>query len=529
MRRVLTWLGATAFLLAVAVLGYAVFEYHSLDSNLQRSDILGKIHPDQPTERGLASDTNILIMGLDSRLDLQGNPLPQEMYDAMHTGDSSIGGMNSNVMMILHIPADGRQATVMQIPRDDFVEYADCYDAPAAGQRCDGKIKEAYDHAFEAKKATLAGDPAMSEQEKHRQARDAGRAAQMLTVEKFLGNGIRFDHWIEVTMVAFYQIAQQVQPITVCLKNDTKDSFSGADFKAGKQEIDAQQAIRFVRQRRDQLGDESFSDLDRERRQQAFIASLIYQLKRRGTFANPARLNGLIEVATKNVAVDKNLNILEFASQAKQLSDGKVTFYTLPIEGYFTDQYGGYANKVDVPRIQATVKKLLDPGQSASTPQPTTSTSGAKPTVTVVNASGVQGLAGRVLTGLVGAGYGRGGDPATAVAPEAGTMVEYPAGQTEAAGQLATLLGGNVTTVESSEVSAGSLRVTLGTGYQVPPGFGTPSQSASATPGVPSMPGTPSTSATPLSPTTVGTGGPDEDTSFTTLTAMTGGSIPCVK
>lgn len=426
MRRVLTWLGATAFLLAVAVLGYAVFEYHSLDSNLQRSDILGKIHPDQPTERGLASDTNILIMGLDSRLDLQGNPLPQEMYDAMHTGDSSIGGMNSNVMMILHIPADGRQATVMQIPRDDFVEYADCYDAPAAGRRCDGKIKEAYDHAFEAKKATLAGDPAMSEQEKHRQARDAGRAAQMLTVEKFLGNGIRFDHWIEVTMVAFYQIAQQVQPITVCLKNDTKDSFSGADFKAGKQEIDAQQAIRFVRQRRDQLGDESFSDLDRERRQQAFIASLMYQLKQRGTFANPARLNGLVDVATKNVAVDKDLNILEFAGQAKQLSDGKVTFYTLPIEGYFTDQYGGYANKVDVPRIQATVKKLLDPGQSASTPQPTTTTSGAKPTVTVVNASGVQGLAGRVLTGLVGAGYGRGGDPATAVAPEAGDDGRIP-------------------------------------------------------------------------------------------------------
>jgi LCP family protein required for cell wall assembly len=530
-RRVLTWLGATAFLLAVAVLGYAVFEYHSLDSNLQRSDILGKIHPDQPTERGLASDTNILIMGLDSRLDLQGNPLPQEMYDAMHTGDSSIGGMNSNVMMILHIPADGRQATVMQIPRDDFVEYADCYDAPAAGRRCDGKIKEAYDHAFEAKKATLAGDPAMSEQEKHRQARDAGRAAQMLTVEKFLGNGIRFDHWIEVTMVAFYQIAQQVQPITVCLKNDTKDSFSGADFKAGKQEIDAQQAIRFVRQRRDQLGDESFSDLDRERRQQAFIASLMYQLKQRGTFANPARLNGLVDVATKNVAVDKDLNILEFAGQAKQLSDGKVTFYTLPIEGYFTDQYGGYANKVDVPRIQATVKKLLDPGQSASTPQPTTTTSGAKPTVTVVNASGVQGLAGRVLTGLVGAGYGRGGDPATAVAPEAGTMVEYPAGQTEAAAQLATLLGGNVTTVESSEVSSGSLRVTLGTGYQVPAGFGTASQSpgAAASPGGPSTPVTPSTSATPLSPTTVGTGGPNEDTSFTTLTALTGGSIPCVK
>lgn len=529
-RRALTWVGVTAIVVVLAVLGYAAVEYFRLDRNLQRSDILGRIHPDRPSGQGLASDTNILIMGLDSRLDLKGNPLPQEIYDAMHTGDSSIGGMNSNVLMLLHIPADGRQATVLQIPRDNFVDYADCYDTPAAGRRCDGKIKEAYDHAFEAKKAELAGVSGLSEEDKHRQARDAGRGAEMLTVEKFLGNGIRFDHWVEVTMVAFYQIAEEVQPITVCLKKDTKDSFSGADFKAGKQQIDAQQAIRFVRQRRDALGDESFSDLDRERRQQAFIASLIYQLKQRGTFANPARLNGLIDVATKNVAVDKDLNILEFAGQAKQLSDGKVTFYTLPIDSYFTDRYGGYANKVDVPKIQATVKTLLE---SAGQPKPTsTSSSGtataAKPAVTVINAAGVQGLGGKVLAGLVGAGYSRGGDAGTAPV-EPLTMVEYPAGQTEAAAELAKLLGGQVATVESSEVRAGSMRVTLGSGYQLPASFGgTPSQSPGAAP-TSGAPGIPSTSATPLSPTTVGSGDPNEDTSYTSLTAMTGGAIPCVK
>ena len=34
-------------------------------------------------------DTNILIMGLDSRLDENGNPLPPGIYDALHAGDSS--------------------------------------------------------------------------------------------------------------------------------------------------------------------------------------------------------------------------------------------------------------------------------------------------------------------------------------------------------------------------------------------------------------------------------------------------------
>lgn len=527
LRRLLTWVGVTAVLLVVAVLGYAAFEYYTLNSNLQRSDILGKIRSGQPASEGLASDTNILIMGLDSRLDLRGNPLPQEMYDAMHTGDSSIGGMNANVLMVLHIPAGGGQATVIQIPRDDFVEYAGCY-----GSRCDGKIKEAYDHAFTAKKGELAGRSDSSAEAKHLQARDAGRAAQILTVEKFLGNGIRFDHWVEVTMVAFYQIALEVQPITVCLKNDTRDAKSGADFKAGRQQINAEQAVQFVRQRRDELTQAgTFTDLDRERRQQAFIASLIYQLKQRDTFANPMRLNGLVDVATKNVAVDDNLNILEFAGQAKQLSEGNVIFYTLPVEGFFDDRYGGNSNKVDVPRIQATVKKLLDPdGHASSFPAPTTSPTGPKPTVTVVNASGVPGAAARVLSGLVAAGYARGGDPGTAAAPDPTTVVEYPADEGGPAAELALLLGGNVTTVESADVSPGTVRVTIGTGYQVPPSLavtpppGQPSGQAPATTAA-----SPSPAVTPLAPRTVGAGGPDEDTSATTLTAMAGGSIPCVK
>ena len=57
-RRVLTWVGATALLLVVAVLGYAAFEYYTLNSNLQRSDVLSKIHPDHEATKALGSDTN---------------------------------------------------------------------------------------------------------------------------------------------------------------------------------------------------------------------------------------------------------------------------------------------------------------------------------------------------------------------------------------------------------------------------------------------------------------------------------------
>ena len=81
--------------------------------------------------------------------------------------------------------------------------------------------------------------------------------------------GIPIDHFVEVTLAAFFQIAEVVQPLTVCLNDDTSDPYSGADFERGVQEIDAAQAMAFVRQRRD-VNDETFTDLDRTRRQQAF-------------------------------------------------------------------------------------------------------------------------------------------------------------------------------------------------------------------------------------------------------------------
>lgn len=72
-------------------------------------------------------------------------------------------------------------------------------------------------------------------------SRDAGRREQLATVAQLLG-GVRIDHFVEVTLVAFYQLAQVVAPITVCLNQDTRDSYSGADFRRGYQQITASQA-----------------------------------------------------------------------------------------------------------------------------------------------------------------------------------------------------------------------------------------------------------------------------------------------
>ena len=362
-----------ALAVVVLVLGYAGYSYVRLTQGITTSDVLV---PDGTATTGSThGDINILIMGLDSRVDENGDPLPADIYNALHAGDASDGGLNANVLMLLHIPGDGSKASVISIARDDYVDLAGCPD-----KQCKGKIKQAYGLGYAAESAVLAKDTSLTKQQREQKARDAGRSAQVKTVSQFLG--VPVDHFVEVTMVAFYQLAQVVQPITVCVKEATQDSYSGANFVAGEQQIDASQAVAFVRQRRDLYERYNFTDLDRERRQQAFISSLAVQLKQAGTLANPVKLQQIIDVTKQNTAIDSGLNLLSFAQDAERMAGGNVTFYTLPVKSFGKTPQGEDINVVDVAEIQATVKQLLTPaegGSSATTSGGSAGSTGSTP------------------------------------------------------------------------------------------------------------------------------------------------------
>jgi LCP family protein required for cell wall assembly len=368
-----------ALAVVVVVLGYAGYSYVRLTRGITTSDVLV---PDGTTTTGSAhGDVNLLVMGLDSRVDENGDPLPADIYAALHAGDATDGGLNANVLMLLHIPGDGSKASVISIARDDYVDLAGCPD-----KQCKGKIKQAYGLGYAAESAALAKDASLTKQQREQKSRDAGRSAQVKTVSQFLG--VPVDHFVEVTMVAFYQLAQVVQPITVCVKEATQDSYSGANFVAGEQQIDAAQAVAFVRQRRDLYERYNFTDLDRERRQQAFISSLAVQLKQAGTLANPVKLQQIIDVTKQNTAIDSGLNLLSFAQDAERMAGGNVTFYTLPVKSFGKDPQGEDINVVDVAQIQATVKQLLAPAEGGSSSTPSSGSSRSSGSTPVPSSSG---------------------------------------------------------------------------------------------------------------------------------------------
>lgn len=309
----------------------------------------------------LGGEQNILIMGLDSRLDQYGKPLPQAMYDALHAGDASVGGYNANVLILLHLPEGDGPVIAISIPRDDYVDLPGC-----PSQVCEGKIKQAYGLAYEQTMQQLAGNANSDNVIANEQAaREAGRKAEIRTVRALLG--VPIDHFIEITLGAFFQIAEVVQPITVCLNDDTADDYSGANFRKGVQQIDAAQAMAFVRQRRD-LNDELFTDMDRTRRQQAFIVSLMAALRDGGALSSPGALRNLVRVAQQNVAVDAEFDLAGFIDTDSALTGRPISLYTLPIREFGQDPAGEDVNLIDVEAVRSIVRNLFATGS----PNPTT-------------------------------------------------------------------------------------------------------------------------------------------------------------
>jgi anionic cell wall polymer biosynthesis LytR-Cps2A-Psr (LCP) family protein len=106
---------AVASVLVLAVTGYGWAAYRQLGAKLVTSDVLAPA-----TARDGATD--ILLVGLDSRTDADGNPLPQQVLDALHAGPDE-GTPNTDTVILVRVPDDPTEpTTAVSIPRDSYVQ-----------------------------------------------------------------------------------------------------------------------------------------------------------------------------------------------------------------------------------------------------------------------------------------------------------------------------------------------------------------------------------------------------------------------
>ncbi|WP_066905787.1 LCP family protein [Millisia brevis] len=476
--RVLTAVLSLLILVGVGV-GWTVES--DVASGFMVSDALGA-----GTSDGSANgDVNILLIGLDSRKAMDGSDLPAEVVsDELHAGDSDVGGYNTNTLILLHVPGDGSRATAVAIPRDDWV------DVPGYGMH---KIKEAYGLAKfdEEKRLQNSGitDPATLEQ----RSRDAGRKSTLATVQNLLR--VPIDHFAEVNLIGFYDIAQALGPIDVCLNAPVQDSYSGADFPAGPQSLNASQALAFVRQRH---GLDN-GDLDRTHRQQAFLSGVIANLESTGVIGDIGKLQSLLDAIRQDIVIDSGFDPLSFVSRAENLTTGDLDFYTLPITGYET--IGGQdVNTVDPARLRTEIAALFGtPATTVDTVSGATAPTGHE-TVDVINGTARDGLGAATSADLTAQGYHT-GTIRTGRATATTTVVYGAGGETDATA-LAARYG--VTATSDRALAAHRIVLTLGADSpDTPPGDGS------------------DTAATPAADTATGTdaiGTTDTGTSDTTTT-----------
>ncbi|MFS8100253.1 LCP family protein [Lentzea alba] len=317
-----------AVCLAVLVIsGIAWSTVSTISTGVERSYAI----PDDAPRSG--SGRNILIMGLTTRLDLHGEPLPDDVLRRMQAGESDRGGYNANTLILLHIPVSG-PAVAMSVPRDNLVPLS------SGGE---GKIKEAYGRAKIAEEDRLRASGVHEKRELERAGREAGRRAQVQTVSAFLKQPI--DHLVEISLIGFFHIAEGLGGVDVCLRGAVKDPLSGADFPAGPQHLDAAQALSFVRQRHGLPN----GDLDRTKRQQAFLAAVSKRLKG----ADLTVVQAMIDMAKQDVVLDARFDLSEFARNLPS----EVRFETLPVEG--GAKVGGQdVNVVDPDKVRAKVFEL---------------------------------------------------------------------------------------------------------------------------------------------------------------------------
>lgn len=452
---------ALVSVIAVVMTGAGYWVAHGALGGITISQALT---PEDP--RSSDNSMNMLLIGLDSRKDQDGNDLPWSILKQLHAGDSDDGGYNTNTLILVHVGNDSK-VVAFSIPRDDWVPFTG---VPGYNHI---KIKETYGLTKQYVAQKLADQGVSSQKELETRGREAGRAATLRAVRSL--TGVPIDYFAEINLAGFYDLAQALGGVTVCLNQAVYDSYSGANFPAGRQRLNASQALAFVRQRH---GLDN-GDLDRTHRQQAFLSSVARDLQDSGTFTDLDKLKSLMAVARKDVVLsagwDENL-FRRLGALADGEGENRVQFRTLPVVRY--DNIDGQdVNIVDSAAIKAEVATAI--GATPPVKTPTTTTAKPSPTtvVDIVNSGTIGGLAAQVSAALHKQGYNTGqvrdrsqGDPAK-------TVIQYGAGAENDARNVAALLDIAAPIQSDSKLAPGRIKVIVDSDYALPTPDETPKTS----------------------------------------------------
>jgi len=392
---------------------------------------------------------DILLVGMDSRADAHGNPLSPQELATLRAGDEVAS--NTDTIILVRIPDNGKSATAISIPRDTYVS------APGLGKT---KINGVYGETKEEKRVSLVKS-GMAADEAEREGTEAGREALIKTVADL--TGVTVDHYAEIGLLGFSLITDALGGVKVCLKQPVFEPLSGADFPAGPQKLNGPQALSFVRQRHELPR----GDLDRVVRQQVVMSSLAHQVISSKTLSSPATMNRLQSAIQRSVVLSSGWDIMDFVNQLQKLAAGKIAFATIPVldESGWSDDGMHSVVRVDPHQVQDWVGGLLQDQAKGKTEE--LAYAPGKTSASVLNDTDINGLAASVSQVLTAKGFSTGKVGNNDTAHVSRSQVQAANADDVGAKAIAKELGG-LPVIASTSVPQGTVRVVLGNDYTGP-------------------------------------------------------------
>ena len=247
---------------------------------------------------------NVLLVGSDTR-----------------AGQAKVFGTDKSVLadviILLHISADRKNAVALSFPRDLMVPWPACPSTsggPGYLPQSLGQIN-----------ATIA---------------NGGPGCTLLTVEKL--TGVTIPYLAMINFGGVIEMSNAIGGVEVCVANDIEDEYTHLSLTKGTHVLQGLQALQFLRTRHG-VGDGS--DLSRISNQQVFLTSLIRKVRSDGVLTDPFKLNSLANAAVRNMTLSSSLaDIGTMVAIAKALKDiplEKITFLQVPSRGGLPAPYSG--------------------------------------------------------------------------------------------------------------------------------------------------------------------------------------------
>ncbi|MBW3620388.1 MAG: LCP family protein [Actinobacteria bacterium] len=295
---------------------------------------------------------HVLVVGSDSR-----EGMTEEERRELTTGSAE--GARTDTIMVLSI--SGGKVGMLAFPRDLYVT------------RCDGSTGRI-------NVATQIDGP----------------GCLVETVSDL--SGLSISAFVSVSFLGFRDIVEAVGGVEMCLDRPISDASAGIDLPAGCQTLDGREALGFVRVRKID------NDLERIKRQQAFLRALAGTILAPETLVNPVRTVRTAAEIGSALTADEGLGPIDLAKLGfglRGLAAGSAVTATVPAT---PATRGGAAVLVPDPAAEELFASFRD-GSALGSGAGAGPVDRADVTVSVLNGAGVEGAASRTAEELRTVGW----------------------------------------------------------------------------------------------------------------------------